>query len=364
MRFFICGICMTVVSVIGFDHSFELAAAEPITLENVTDPGPNSPDEPIAEEFSLERAVRFMDAAALTWQKERRCFTCHTNYAYLMVRPAVSADVLAHQQVRAFAEELVSKRWAEQGPRWDAEVVATAAALALNDRATGGKLHPLTRQALDRMWTVQRGNGSWKWLDCDWPPMEDDDDYGVILAAIATAAAPEDYAGTEAAQAGMNKIRKYLSSHEPPTLHHRAMLVWADSYGAELLSQAERDACVAELFAVQHEDGGWSLPSLGDWKRPDGSEQSTGERDGYGTGFAMFVLRRAGIPAADPRLARGAGWLRSHQRASGRWFTRSLKKDNRHYISHVATAFAVLALSEMGEATDKRKQPATETGGE
>ena len=33
----------------------------------------------------------------------------------------------------------------------------------------------------------------------------------------------------------------------------------------------------------------------------------------------------------------------------GRWFTRSLNRDNKHYLSHVGTAFAVMALAECGK---------------
>ena len=71
--------------------------------------------------------------------------------------------------------------------------------------------------------------------------------------------------------------------------------------------------------------------------------------DGYGTGFVVFVLRRAGVPADDPAVARGVAWLKRHQRASGRWFTRSLNKDNEHFISHAGSAFAVMALAACGE---------------
>jgi hypothetical protein len=62
-------------------------ADEPVSLENVRDPGPNRLDEPIAKQHSLDRAMRFLDSAALTWQKERQCFTCHTNFAHLYARP-------------------------------------------------------------------------------------------------------------------------------------------------------------------------------------------------------------------------------------------------------------------------------------
>ena len=33
------------------------------------------------------------------------------------------------------------------------------------------------------------------------------------------------------------------------------------------------------------------------------------------------------------------------QRQSGRWFTRSMWKDSRHYITHTGTAYAIVALA-------------------
>src|SRR5205085_7776528 len=176
-------------------------AAEPAKPSPLAELGPNRKDEPLAKTFSVERAAHFLDNAALAWQNEKKCFTCHTNYAYLYARPLVNAEAAAHKEVRRFAEELVRERWQKQGPRWDAEVVATAAALAFNDAATTGKLHPLTRTALDRMWTVQREDGGFTWIKCDWPPLESDDYYGATLAAIAVGRAPEKYAQNEAAVA-------------------------------------------------------------------------------------------------------------------------------------------------------------------
>ena len=61
-------------------------------------------------------------------------------------------------------------------------------------------------------------------------------------------------------------------------------------------------------------------------------------------GFVVFVLRHAGIPADRDALKRGVVWLKSNQRESGRWFTKSLNTDTHHYISNAGTAFAVLAL--------------------
>lgn len=317
---------------------------EAVTLENVSDPGPNRLDEPLASAFSLDGAVRFLDSAALTWQKDRQCFTCHTNYAYLYARPLVASNAPAHAAVRQFAEEQVEKRWVEKGPRWDAEVVATAAALAFNDAATTGKLHPLTKTALERMWTVQRADGGWDWLKCGWPPMENDDDYGAALAALAVSVAPDEYRTNKAARAGIEKIKVYFKNNPPPTLHHEALLLWASTYGEEFLDSQQRSAVLARLRELQRDDGGWSLATLGNWQRADKTPQETGS-DGYGTGFVVYMLRRAGVEANDPAVSRGVVWLKTHQRSSGRWITRSLKEDSKHFISHCGTAFAIMALT-------------------
>ncbi len=81
--------------------------------------------------------------------------------------------------------------------------------------------------------------------------------------------------------------------------------------------------------------------------------------------MAVFVLRQAGIPATDPAIRRGVAWLLSHQRASGRWFTRSVNNDKAHYISHAGTAFAVLALQACGvaDAESGHQEPARHVQG-
>ena len=324
-------------------------ADDGVTLENVVDPGPNRGDEAVAKEMSLPKAAEFLDSAALTWQKDRKCFTCHTNFAYLYARPAISSETTAHKQVRAFAEELVQTRWPDQGPRWDAEVVATAAALAFNDAATTGQLHVTSRTALDRLWTVQKEDGGFSWLKCDWPPMESDDHYGVTLAAIAVGVAPEEYAATPAAQKGMEGIRRWLKANSPPTLHHQAMLLWANSYLLDLLTAEEKASTIQQLLALQKDDGGWAVATLGDWERGDELQQDTEHSDGYGTGFVLFSLRRADVVPSNDAIRRGVKWLKSNQRESGRWYTRSLYKDNHHFLSHAGTAMAVLALKHCDE---------------
>jgi squalene-hopene/tetraprenyl-beta-curcumene cyclase len=320
-------------------------ADEPVSLKNFKAPADNRKDEPMAGKFSLEQAGHFLDSAALHWTKSQGCFSCHSNLTYLYARPLLAGQAPAHAEVRNALEELVSKRWPEKGPRWDTEVVVAAAALAYNDAATSGKLHTLTRTALDRMWTVQRKDGGFSWYKCNLPPMEIDDHYGATLAVVATGVAPDGYAKSEAARKGLDGIRGYFKATPPQNLHHKAMLLWAASYVDGILTSDASSAAIKELRAMQRPDGGWSTASLGSWKRADKLEQDPSTSDGYGTGFVMFALRRAGIAADDAALQKGVAWLKANQRESGRWFTRSLRRDNTHYLSHAGSAFAVMALA-------------------
>jgi len=344
----ISGMCVLVAAVFIMTAVGLLFAEELLTLENVVPPGPNRPDEPFIEAFSLEAAVRFLDSAALTWQKERRCFACHSNYAFLLARPAISHEVLAHQQIRAALEHLA------ENPRrvkyWVTEAVMVASVLACNDASTTGKLHPATRKALDRIWTAQREDGGWTWLDDNEPPSEIDDHYGVTMAAIGVGVAPDNYSETPAAQVGLEKIRSYFRNNPPANMHHRAMKMLASLHVDGIMTEAERRDVIDDLFALQKPDGGWGLATLGNWQRSDGTSQDMKTSDGYGTGFVIYVLRQGGVPADDPRIQKGIGWLKTHQRASGRWFTRSMDKDSRHYITHSGTAYAILALAACGEA--------------
>lgn len=320
---------------------------EPSGAERAALPGPNRPDEPCRDEFSAEAAVRFLDAVAVGWQKERKCFACHSDYAFFFTRPVVGWRVPAHTLLRSKLEHFAEHPG--DGKHRVTEAVMTASMLAQNDALTTGRLHPTTRKALDRMWTMQRDDGGFDWMKYRQPPSEVDDHYGVTMAAIGVGAAPGGYAETPAARAGLERIRGYFKAHPAAHLHHRAMKLLASLSVPGVLTEAERQRVVDDLFALQKPDGGWAVVTLGKWERSDGREQDRKPSDGYGTGFAIYVLRRAGVPREDPRIQKGIEWLKTHQRASGRWFTRSMWRDRRHYITHAGTAYAILALAECGE---------------
>lgn len=321
--------------------------AAPLVAADLPRPAPTKSGEPLAKEYSPAKAAEYLDGVGVGWTRERKCITCHTNMPYLTARPLLKGD--EWKEVRTFLEKDVEK-WSNGGkPRGDAYVVATAFALAFNDAQQMGKLHDTTKAALDRMWTVQKDGGAWNWLKCDWPPLEHDDYYGAVLAALAVGYAPGDYAKSDSAKAGVAKLRAYLKKTPAPDLHHAATLLWASTKLDGLLTADEQKKIVSDLKAKQRADGGWSLPSLGNYKRRDKEKSPNdpnAESDGYGTGFATFVLRQAGAKPTDAAVAKGVAWLKTNQRESGRWYTRSLSNDAEHYIANAGTAFCVLALEQ------------------
>ena len=331
----------------------EACADETVRLGNVADPGPIQGDEAGAAAFSAKRAAAYMDSAALHWQKQRKCATCHTNMGYLFARPALQDHLADSGEVRKFYEDYVTTRWKDKLPSQGVYAVVVASALTINDLQTSGKLQPTTRKALDIMWRTQQPTGDWKWLLCGWPPMESDAHYGATLAAVAVGLAPDDYANSPEAREGVKKLKVYLKTNKPMSLHHRAMLAWASVRLEGLMTEAQRREVLEEVLEKQRPDGGWATPSLlADWKdfqRKDNLPHDEETSDGYGTGFALVIARELGVGAKDARLQRGVAWLKSNQRQSGKWFTRSPTKDSKHYLTNFGTAFAVLGLQACGE---------------
>jgi squalene-hopene/tetraprenyl-beta-curcumene cyclase len=202
-------------------------------------PGPARADEPLADTLSLAKSAEFLDGLTLAWLAQKKCASCHTGFPYLLARPALGKDAPALRQVRQFLEDRVAA-WDRGGKgagyldggdsvtaqtEGITEVVATAATLALHDAQSTGKLHPRTRLALDRMWELQRADGSWNWNKTRLAPLEHDDYFGAVYAALGVGHAPEGYATSAAAKEGVARLRRYLGKNAPPDLHHKAWLL-------------------------------------------------------------------------------------------------------------------------------------------
>ncbi len=353
-RFF----CLAVVGLILLlcGESSRVVAQQPFTLADVEEGLPEiSADEPLAEHFSAMQAAEYLDRSALNWQKTKNCATCHSNLFYMVARPALGTLLADSGEVRRFYEDYPKVRWVNKKPTeaqgfWP---IVVGTGLSFNDLQTSGQLSPVAREVLDIMWTVQREDGGWNWPHCDYAPMEIDDHYGVTLATLAVGCAADDYAETPPAQAGLKKIREYFKNNPPQSLHHRAMLAWCSLRVAGLVNEIERQSTLDELLAMQLDDGGWSTSGfLTDWKgleRNDGQPLDIKTSDGYGTGLVIVIARESGVAADDLRLKRGVEWLRTHQRSSGKWFSRSPVNDAGNLISNAGTALAILALQACGE---------------
>src|SRR5208282_5077752 len=247
---------------------------------------PNRANEPCLKQFSLSKAREHLDAGA--HGHENHCFACHSTFAYLPARPVVGKMTATHRQALHAVEEFVAKPAAEKlnpnktPPLQICEADMTAHALAQHDAVAEKKLLPITGKALDRIWDLQRDDGSWNWLKLGAPPSESDDHFGVTMAAIGVGTAPDRYAETPQARKGLDRIRRYLREHPPATMHQRGMLLLAAVCVEKLLTKEQCDQTIADLFALQHPDGGWAMVSLGDWKRVDGAPLDRTVSDGYG----------------------------------------------------------------------------------
>jgi squalene-hopene/tetraprenyl-beta-curcumene cyclase len=335
------------------------SSAEPSLPKRPDLPKPSATraDEPLAKKLSLAKSAEYLDQVAVQWDRSHGCASCHTSYPFLMARPLLGdASAPALVWMRGFLEARVAgwdrgKKGAGLPPEEDeavTEIVATAATLAFDD-ARSGKLHPLTRQALDRMWTIQRADGSWNWNKHRLPPQELDEYFGVVYAALGVGYAPAGYANSEGAKTGVARLKQYLKENRPPNLHHKTWLLWASLKLDGLMTPEERDQTVQSLVKLQRKDGGWNLPSLGDWKRLNSTpNDADAPSDGYATGLVVYVLRQTGMSAEKEPVRRGVAWLKANQRESGRWYTRSLNADRAHYTTNAGTAFAVMALRACG----------------
>lgn len=330
-----------------------------------------SADEAKLARVSLPLALDYLEHGTQAWNTQRKCVTCHTNGIYMTARPALS-DKLGPptELVRQFFVETLTQlegmepEKLKQSTR-PAQVIYTAAGLAEWDKHVAKQLSPETDRAMKLMFSIQKESGTWGTLDC-WPPYESDAFHEATVAAMAVAAAPDWLKNLqdEKLTARVEQLRKYLRTELPPHDYSRLLLLWASARMPDLLNSGQQVDLIDMVWKHQREDGGWSIRTFaapeawGKGNRADRlkaePERANPPSDGHQTGLAIIVLRESGVPASDPRLQKAIGWLKSNQRVSGRWWTKSLNTDSWHFITYSGTAFPILALS-MCDALPEQK---------
>lgn len=327
-----------------------------------------SADEARLASVSVDRAVEYLEKGTRAWTGKHNCVSCHTNGAYLQMRPALTGRLgkpLEEQHV-FFVKALddFKQRYAEKARKLKRGITPTqiaylASGLAEWDAHVTGQLSAETSDALTLMFGVQAADGSWGNTEC-WPPFESSNYHGTTVAAMAAATAPGwlDQVSDESVQAGVEKMKEYLRVTEPPHDYGRLLLLWAATRLPDLLDDQKRQQLLATVLDHQQEDGGWSIRSFADpeqWGNGSRAEKLRSEpefesppSDGHMTGLAILVAREAGVPADDSRLQSGVQWLQANQRESGRWWTRSLNTDSYHFITYSGTIYALAALDKCG----------------
>ena len=331
-----------------------------------------------------------------TGDSEARCLSCHTAVPYVLARPALrrlarEATPTAHEDRIAATAKLRVDFADRKQPFYDnsddkkresrgVESVLNALVLASRDAdRRAAQPSPETTAALLQMWDAQRADGSWDWLNFGLEPYEAPDAVfqGATVAAIAVGTASNLGTATPAAaqSAGLERLRRYLSANaSSQRLFNQAWALLAAARLDGVVSKDQVAAIVAGLKARQRPDGGWSLSDLGTWRwgatqgpfGPPGTPDKAlaTAADGYATGLVVYALRQAHLPTTDPAVAKGRAWLASHEQAGATtdpawapWRAHSLNHDREHggpkgepwrrmFMSDLATAFAVLALTD------------------
>jgi squalene-hopene/tetraprenyl-beta-curcumene cyclase len=338
-----------------------------------------------AQTWRPDAAAAYLDHRADWWMSWRRaardhgtfCVSCHTVLPYALARPAIRLQ-RGEQQPSAPEQRILDnvrarvRGWSEGGPYYAnraedgskatesraTEAILNAMILAEAD-ARAGRLSEDTRTAFGYMWAQQQTSGAqrgaWAWLHFDLDPWEgrDAEYFGAALAALAVGTAPEQYASTPPARAGLTPLRAYLQrDYAAQPLSNRAVALWASTKIPGLLDADRQRQVVADLCAQQGSDGGWSLETL---HQPPSTWHVLPIRaraDGYATGLATLVLARA-LGRRDVHVANGADWLiRNQDPSRGSWpahslnATRDPESDIGRFMSDAATGFAALALIE------------------
>jgi squalene-hopene/tetraprenyl-beta-curcumene cyclase len=270
------------------------------------------------------------------------CISCHTNVTYLLARPALRRKLGESQpteyetglrdalRARIPLHDVFPASFSKEPKHAQSlGVEAIHAALLLGGDA-----------ALERMWALQLKNGAWNWFHLDLDPWEtlESDIYGAALAALAVKQASPAHRERHREQIAM--LAEYLKREQTrQPLHNRLMLLWAMPEAV-----ADKQALLKELENKQQRDGGWSIDSLGPWKRPLRSSGS----ESYATAFAAYVLL-----LSHHRSDKALNWLKTHQdQQGGFWASSSMNKEYpadsmmSKFMQDAATGLAAMALIE------------------
>src|SRR5262245_54807754 len=267
------------------------------------------------------------------------CVSCHTGVTYLMARP-VLRKALNEPLPTVYETGLLDGLRARVDKRESKEVStlfpkAPAASQAVGVESFHAAVFLGSREAIDRMWSLQEGDGGWRWFSLNLDPWEKPVSrfYGAALAAGVKGTTPQ-----------RASLRAFLDKEQASQpLHNRLLLLWTPGIQG---AASVRD----ELLKKQQADGTWTIESLGPWDKP-----ATATNESYATAYAALSLLKSGVKPSDPKLRRALDWLAAHQDpVTGAWPGESMNKKYPpesmmvKFMSDAATAYGSMALIQGG----------------
>jgi squalene-hopene/tetraprenyl-beta-curcumene cyclase len=337
------------------------------------------------EDWNARLAAQYMDSRQKEWvawptamHSGVACVSCHTGLPYLLARPALRQALnektgptlyegvlvasMRSTVIRTDANDLFGGlKGLIVDQVYGAQVVLASLVLAMDD-APRGRLSAEGEKAFDRMWSLQvksgPDKGAWLWSDFDLDPWETKDAafYGAALGALATGLAPADYQSRPEIQENVAALRVYLrEGQKTQPLHNRVFLLWASSKLRDLLPDADKQAILDELWRKQEADGGWTIQSLGEWKKRDKAPAADGSNS-YATALIAFSVEQAGVRPSQAGLSKALGWLKTHQDPQGGyWAAESMNHKHdpgtvpEKFMTDAATGYATAALLAAGQ---------------
>jgi squalene-hopene/tetraprenyl-beta-curcumene cyclase len=339
-------------------------------------------------EWSASAAAIYLDSREAWWRNWHpaqlgggaACISCHTVLPYVLVRPALRAQLgetgptAAENSIREGIEERVTD-WQTIQPYYPDPAHATSSrateavlnALTMAAYNAGrDRLSPLATRAFDNAWALQEtageSAGGWQWQDFHLAPWESNESayQGAALMAIAVGMTPKQYRSKPEVRHHVEALRDYLRrSFAMQPAFNQLYVMWASAQLPQLLSDTQRNDLIAQVGRLQHPDGGWSLAGLDKQTSLRQSALALFQRidkvdgsDGCATGLAVLALEEDRVPLQDPVLLGGLTWLRRHQREDGSWWASSMNglrnpaTGTGKFMSDAATGYATMALED------------------
>ena len=327
-------------------------------------------DEPMMGEFNgkaFQSALKYLDDGALAWTRERKCVACHSTGVYLAERTQLTSRFgPPKQEVRdGFANsvpEAAPVATEKNGVKVYPDVIFSiwrTLGLAQWDRFVTNKLSIDTEKSLKDMFARQSEDGLWTTsTKVEIPYITTDFELG-LEALRATLSVPGwlQSLKDEKLLKQVDLLKSALKKYQPRNDYERIQKLQLHNLIPDLVTTPEVETALTLLIKHQKPDGGWSTRTMSSASRlgenitpenikliesePDAADPSS---DAYMTAYAIVTMREHGIPASDIRIQKGLDWLKKSQRASGRWWMKSLYKTTQHYITYIATAQVLRAF--------------------